>query len=256
MDATTPVTEPKQPGPIEQIGLFLARKGRRVRRMTVLSKRAVTERMTRVTFFVADVNELDWKRGQDLVLEMPVCGGIARRHYTIRDIDTAKRTLTIDFVQHGSSPAGEWVRNATEGSVLEAAGPRGHTYVRPADWHLFVGDETCIPGIAAMLEGLPPNTPAFAFIEIADDAERASAPTDARIVWLSRNGTPPGPGRILYDAVEAFALPPGRGHAYVIGETSNVRAIRQRLIARGMAKDQTFAEGYWRPGRIGGHDHA
>jgi len=127
--------------------------------------------------------------------------------------------------------------------------------VRPADWHLFIGDETAVPGIAAMLEGLPANTPAHAFIEIADDAGRQSAPTDARIVWLTRKGTPPGPSRILYDAVEAFALPPGRGHAYVIGETSNVRAIRQRLIARGLGKDQIAAEGYWRPGRIGGHDH-
>ncbi|MEI9888448.1 MAG: SIP domain-containing protein [Rhizomicrobium sp.] len=66
----------------------------------------------------------------------------------------------------------------------------------------------------------------------------------------------PGPSRILHDAVEAFAFPPGHGHAYIIGETSNVRAIRQRLIARGLGKDRTSAEGYWRPGRIGGHDHA
>ncbi|MBL6853249.1 MAG: siderophore-interacting protein [Alphaproteobacteria bacterium] len=235
--------------------LYLARKGRRVWRMTVLSRRQLTERMTRVEFFVGDVDELDWKRGQDLVLEMPVGAGIARRHYTIRDIDTAKRTLTIDFVAHGHGASSEWLRNASEGSVLDAAGPRGHTWVRPADWHLFVGDETAIPGIAAMLEGLQRNTPAYAFIEIADAAERASAPMDARIVWLTRNGMPPGPSRILYDAVEAFALPPGRGHAYVIGETSNVRAIRQRLIARGLSKDQIAAEGYWRPGRIGGHDH-
>jgi NADPH-dependent ferric siderophore reductase len=250
------LAETRTPGPIDRIGLFLARKGRRVWRMTVAAKQAVAPRMIRVEFAVPDVHELDWKRGQDLVLELPHAGGIARRHYTIRAIDTAKRTLTIDFVEHGSSPAGDWVRDAGEGSVIEASGPRGHTYLREADWHLFAGDETCIPGIFAMLEGLPAGAAAHAFLEIADDGERQPVPSGASVVWLPRNGTPPGPGRILYDAVEAFALPPGRGHAYVIGETSNVRAIRQRLIARGLAKEQTSAEGYWRPGRIGGHDHA
>lgn len=254
------LAEAKAPGPLDRVGLFLARKGRRVWRMTVASKRAVTPRMTRVAFAVPDVAELDWKRGQDLVLELPQKDGIARRHYTIRAIDTARCTLTIDFVLHGASPAGDWLRDAVEGSVIEASGPRGHTYVRPADWHLFVGDETAIPGIFAMLEGLPKNAKAQAFLEIADDDERqssfeGSAPTDAAIVWLPRNGTPPGSGRILPDAVEAFPLPPGRGHAYIIGETFTVRAVRQRLIARGMAKDQIAAEGYWRPGRIGGHDH-
>jgi NADPH-dependent ferric siderophore reductase len=247
--------ETKELGAFDHMRLFLARKGRRVWRMTVVSNTAVTPRMRRVVFSVPDVGELDWKRGQDLVLELPAAAGTARRHYTIRAIDAARRTLTIDFVVHGHGASAQWLRHAAEGSAIDAAGPRGHTYVRDADWHLFVGDETAIPGIAAMLEGLPAGTPAHAFIEIADDAERAAAPTDARIVWLSRNGAPPGSGRILYDAVEAFALPPGRGHAYIIGETSTVRAIRQRLLARGMAKDRIAAEGYWRPGRIGGHDH-
>ena len=27
------------------------------------------------------------------------------------------------------------------------------------------------------------------------------------------------------------------------------------LIARGLTRDQIYSEGYWRPGRIGGHDH-
>ena len=51
------------------------------------------------------------------------------------------------------------------------------------------------------------------------------------------------------------SLPKGRGHAIIIGETSNVRAQRQHLLAQGLGKDQIYAEGYWRPGRIGGHDH-
>jgi NADPH-dependent ferric siderophore reductase len=211
----------------------------------------------RVEFKATDLDELAWKRGQDLVLELPTPGGaIARRHYTIRDLDPAAKTLAIDFVLHGSSPAGDWVRGVAPGDSIAAAGPRGHTYIHEADWHLFVGDETCIPGIAAMIEGLAAGEKAFAFLEVADDGERQAIGGDAQITWLSRKGTHAGPSRILYDAVEGFGFPPGRGHAYVIGETSNVRAIRQRLLARGLSKDQTCAEGYWRPGRVGGHDHA
>ena len=59
----------------------------------------------------------------------------------------------------------------------------------------------------------------------------------------------------MFDAVEKFQFPQGNGHAYVIGETSNVRAVRHRLLERGLKREQISAEGYWRPGRIGGHDH-
>ena len=250
------LAEPETPGPIAQLAGFLARKGRRVWPLTVRGKRLVTQRMMRVTFTAPKLEEMAWKRGQDLVLELPLPGGaVARRHYTIRTLDAAAGTLAIDFVLHGESPSGTWLATAKEGDRIDAVGPRGHTYVRDADWHLMVGDETCIPAILAMLEGLPRGAQAFAFIEIADEDERQSVPGDARVTWLPRNGAAPGPSRILYDAVEGFAFPQGRGHACVIGETSNVRAIRQRLIARGLGRDRTSAEGYWRPGRVGGHDH-
>ena len=249
------IAERQSPSAVAQLALYLARKGRRVWPLTVTGTRAVTPHMTRVTFTVPKLDELVWKRGQDLVLELPQAdGAIARRHYTIRHLDADAGTLAIDFVQHGTSPAGAWLAGAAAGTTINAAGPRGHTYLHDADWHLFIGDETAIPGIFAMLEGLPRAAAAHVFLEIGKDEERQSAPVP--VTWLSRGGRAPGPGRILYDAVEAFTFPQGRGHAYILGETSNVRAIRQRLIARGLGKDQTCAEGYWRPGRVGGHDHA
>jgi NADPH-dependent ferric siderophore reductase len=251
------LAETQTGGPLSQLGLFLARKGRPAWTLSVVEKNLVTPRMMRVVFACETLDRLDWKRGQDLVLELPVNGGIARRHYTIRHLDPAKKRLTIDFVLHvGESAAGDWLRNTAPGDSIVAVGPRGHTYLREADWHLFIGDETGIPGIAAMLEALPRGAMAFAFLEIADDGERQQIAGDASVLWLSRNGAPPGPSAVLYDAVGAFAFPAGTGQAYVIGETSNVRAVRQRLIARGLGKNRICAEGYWRPGRIGGHDHA
>jgi NADPH-dependent ferric siderophore reductase len=247
----------EETGVLASLSSFLARKGRRAWPLTVVEKTRISPRMMRVRFSGADLDELEWKRGQDMVLEIPQEGGIARRHYTIRHHVAAARLLDIDFVLHGASPAGRWVANAKAGDELIAVGPRGHTYLRDADWHLFVGDETCIPGIFAMLEGLPPGAQAHAILE-SDGSEEALSP-DAKaavtLEWVSRNGAPAGPSRLLYERVERFAFPKGRGHAYVIGETGNVRTIRHRLIERGLAKDQIAAEGYWRHGRIGGHDH-
>ncbi len=251
------LSETKSASPLLQAVRFLARKGRRVWLLTLSGKEPLTANMLRLSFSGNDLGELTWKRGQDLVLELPQADGTtARRHYTIRKHDG--HTIAIDFVLHGGSPAGDWARAANIGDRIAAVGPRGHTYVRPADWHLMIGDETCIPALFAMIEGLSRTDRVFAFIEIADDAERQTVESAAavNITWLPRNGAPPGPSSILYDAVESFAFPQGLGHASIIGETHNVRAIRRRLIERGLGKDQCSAEGYWRQGRIGGHDHA
>jgi NADPH-dependent ferric siderophore reductase len=245
-----------QTGILENAALFLARKGRRAWPLTVTAKTQLTPLMVRVSFFGADLDELEYRRGQDVVLELPrTDGSVSRRHYTVRDHDAKK--LDIDFVLHGAGASGEWLDALKSGDEVIAVGPRGHTYVRPADWHLFSGDETCIPGIFAMLEGLSASDRAFVFIEVDSEADiqphRSKA--DVKIQWLFRRGRAAGPSEIMLDAIHAFEIPQGYGFAYVIGETSNVRGVRHHLLARGMQKDRIAAEGYWRPGRIGGHDH-
>lgn len=226
--------------------------------LEVMGAYDLTPRMRRVTLTGADLNELEYKPGQDLVLQMPLADGTTgRRHYTIRSLDKQKKRLDIDFVLHGDSPSGNWARDAKPGTRIDANGPRGRTVLDPtADWHLFTGDETCIPGILGMLETLPSHAHAWAFIEIADASDRQPVNCKARLdfQWLER-GCPGGPSDFMLKRVQAFKLPLGVGHAYLIGETSNVRAQRHDLLARGMTKEQISAEGYWRPGRIGGHDH-
>ena len=76
-----------------------------------------------------------------------------------------------------------------------------------------------------------------------------------KLEWLLRNGATPGPSDLLSKALAAFTFPSGKGHAIVIGETSNVRNQRHALLERGFDRSQIYAEGYWRPGRVGGHDH-
>ncbi|MGA0602898.1 siderophore-interacting protein [Caulobacter sp. KR2-114] len=226
--------------------------------LTVVDALDVTPRMRRVRFVGESLEAFPWRPGQDVVLNIPTPQGEARRHYTVRAFDRAERRLDIDFALHGDSPATRWARQAKMGDTLMANGPRGRTVVdAEADWHLFVGDETAMPAIMAMIESLRPGVRAQAIIEVRDADERQTPSTvaDVDIEWFYRQGPAHAASRALIDRMALYAIPPGVGQAAVIGETAMVRAVRQGLIARGFPRERISAEGYWRPGRIGGHDH-
>ena len=227
--------------------------------MRVVDSFDMASNMRRVVLTAADIDAFAYKPGQALVLMVPLPNGeTGRRDYTIRTMDRSAGTISIDFVLHGDTPAPAWARSARPGDVIEARGPRGGTVLRPdADWHLLTGDETCIPAIAHIIETMPAGSNAFVFIEVSGKGAEMPLETSANamIRWVHRNDIPPGPSDLMNGVVQDFVMPSGRGHAYIIGETSNVRRQRHTLIARGMTRDQISSEGYWRPGRIGGHDH-
>lgn len=227
--------------------------------LSVVESREVTPRMRRVIFTGDTLGDFAYRPGQALVCQIPLGNGeTGRRDYTIRSFDAEKRKLAIDFFLHGATPGPTWATNAKPGDVLETRGPRGGTVLNPdADWHLLTGDETCIPAILHILENLPEGAQAYAFIEVAErsDIQPLMTKGNVGLRWLSREGEPAGPGPFMLEHLKTFAPPPGRGHAYLIGETSNVRAQRHYLIAQGLERAQIASEGYWRPGRVGGHDH-
>ena len=221
-------------------------------RLTVRDSWPVTPLVQRIRFDAPELGDMMWTPGQDLVLNLP---DAPRRHYTIRGLRHG--SLDIDFVLHGHGPAANWARNARPGTEIEAMGPRGRTRLaEDAPWHLFVGDETCVPAIFAMAEALPTGAKAWAFLEIESPAERQDVGTAAELEleWVLRGG-PARPSDLLLDRLKAFEAPGGDGHAYLIGETSGVRAQRHFLLEQGWARERITAEGYWRPGRVGGHDH-
>lgn len=228
--------------------------------LRVLGVFDIAPHMRRVQLTGDGLEEFLPKPAQEIVLQIPQAGGNpAGRHYTIRSYDPASKVINVDFVLHGhSTPGVSWCLAAKPGDSIDIRGPRGRIALAPAaDWHLFVGDETCIPAIFALAEALPPNAPGYAFIEIGSPADRLelAAKPGFRLQWLLRDGRDPGPSDLLLNALSGFTLPQGKGHAIVIGETSNVRAQRHALLERGFERSQIYAEGYWRPGRIGGHDH-
>jgi NADPH-dependent ferric siderophore reductase len=160
--------------------------------------------------------------------------GTAR--YTIRQLDAAARLLTLDIVRHGDGPGERWVRSARPGDKIEGIGPRGKiTTSAAADWHLFIGDESALPGTFAMTEALPPDRPATLVLEIPEESDEQdlAAVASTRISWLHRLGAPAGdPSALAAEAAE-IELPPGRGHAYLFGEATVVSRLREVLAGRG-----------------------
>ena len=51
----------------------------------------------------------------------------------------------------------------------------------------------------------------------------------------------------MLEAVKGLSLPEGRGHAFVHGEATSVRAVRRHLVLeRGLPVDALSASGYWK----------
>lgn len=211
--------------------------------------------MRRVVFTADDIADFSYRPGQAIVFAMPLgTGETGRRHYTIRTADPRRGTIGVDFFKHGASPSVDWAMAASAGDTIEARGPRGGAWFRSdADWHLITADETGIPAVAHMLETMPATARGKAFVAVADRAHRLplAGPAGVEIVWLDRSAGEDAASA----ALKTLPLPEGRVHAILMGETASVRAQRHALIARGLGRDQISSEGYWRTGRIGGHDH-
>jgi NADPH-dependent ferric siderophore reductase len=186
-----------------------------------------------------------------LLFDQPGSDQPARRTYTVRRWDAEQGELTIDFVAHGDEGlAGPWATRAKPGDEISLMGPGGEYAPDPtADWHLFVGDASALPAIAAGLERVPAGVPAYAFLEIegADEEQKLDTPGDLTAIWLDRSDAGPD---LLADALRGTDLPTGRVHAFVHGEAASVRAVRRHLLVeRGVARQDLSVSGYWKRGR-------
>jgi NADPH-dependent ferric siderophore reductase len=227
--------------------------------LEVVDAVALSPTMRRVRVIGPGLEGLRYTPGQDLMLRVPSThqrtdGGVVNRRYTIRSFDAAARVATLDASLHGAGPGTDWVRGAGAGDRIDAIGPRGKITPRlESDWHLFIGDETGMPGALAMIESLPPETTAQALLEVDGPADEQfpdltlGPAVDLR--WLHRSGgAEPGDDSLLLQAVGDLHLPKGTGHAYVAAEARVVRRVRESLVERGLDQDRISAKAYWRRG--------
>jgi NADPH-dependent ferric siderophore reductase len=175
------------------------------------------------------------------------------RDFTPRRYDPARRELTLDFSLHGRGPAATWAAAAHPGAPLGVGGPRGSQVVSDTfDWHLLVGDETALPAIQRRLEELPERATALVVVEVDDarEEQRTESRASIDVRWVHRDRHQSVDG-----AVADLTFPAGEGFAWVAGEASMARRVRQHLIQeRGLAKAWIKAAAYWRLGSVGKHE--
>jgi NADPH-dependent ferric siderophore reductase len=219
----------------------------------VVSSARLTPHMQRLTLTAPQLDGFTCLPGQDVMLLVAAEGNRpVRRRYTIRELDTPERLLTLDIVLHGDGPGERWVRSAAPGDRIEGIGPRGKiTTSATADWHLFIADESALPATFAMTEALPPGSLATLILEVPeeDDEQDLSSVAATRISWLHRLGAPAGDPALLAGEAEDVEFPVGRGHAYLFGEAKVVSRLREILADRGLTEDQVSPKAYWGRGR-------
>jgi NADPH-dependent ferric siderophore reductase len=247
-----------------------ARARRAYRRMTVVAARAITPRMRRITLMGSDLSAFA-SGGLHVSLFLPgeaglppaemtetgrvVWGGEAPllRAYTIRRIDAAAGTVEIDMLlhpAHGAAPGGDFARDARPGMVVGMAGPGGGR-LPESSWLFLGGDETALPAIARMLEGLRPETTAVVRLEVCDRRDElplaSSAALDLR--WLHRGDTPAARSTLLLQALRTAAFPPPGAERFVwfAAEQEIARSAKSWLRGRAdFSAADYIAAGFWR----------
>jgi len=223
--------------------------------LEVVGAAALSSSFRRLSLTAPGIEGLQYAAGQDLMLRIPLTDDkVVNRRYTIRTLDPVARRVLIDVSLHGAGPGTDWVSAASPGDHIDAIGPRGKITLRPdADWHLFVADETGLPGALAMMEALPAGSVAIAILEVdgPEDEQASAAPQSARlgVRWLHRSGDAvPGDPAALQSAAAGVDLPGGVGHAYVAAEAGVVRGVSRILTERGLVPEQISGKAYWRRG--------
>lgn len=226
-----------------------------VHRGEVVANEALTPRMRRVTVRAETMREVAIVPAQDVELHLrDATGRRVKRRYTIRRHRPGSGEIDLDVLLHGDWPGSTWGASARPGDEIGFQGPRGKLELRSAPWHLLVGDESALPAIAAICDALPPDERAVAVIEVESAADELSV-SDADVRWVHRAGADPGTPDLLVPAVCKIAWPDGAGHAYLMGETRSMVALRALLEQRGFAHEAIFVKGYWniaRPDRVAG----
>jgi NADPH-dependent ferric siderophore reductase len=239
-----------------------ARGERKARTASVVRTEWLTPALVRVRFTGDDLRELPPLSFTDHYIKIlfPPAGSTAAealgadrrpvtRTYTIRSYDRETNELAIDFVVHGTEGlAGPWAATAQPGDTIAFMGPGGAYAPDPtADVHLFVGDESAVPAIAAALEALPAGASAEAFVEVAGPGYEPAMPSAPGISvhWVYRGEQPYG--EPLARAVRAADYPQGAVSVFVHGNAGMIKDLRRYFfVEHGVARASASISGYWR----------
>ncbi len=222
--------------------------------LEVVATAQLSPELVRVTFGGDGFAEFEDRAETDKYVKLKFTGADGMpvtRTYTVRRVDHDARTLDIDFVVHGDEGlAGPWAASARPGDRLSLMGPGGGYRPDPAaDWHLFLGDLSALPAIAAALEALPPDAVGHALLEVdSDDAILAlDAPAGVEVEWIVPAAPEPDTLATVLAQVE---WRDGTVQVFAHGEREAMKALRRALFdERGLERGQVSLSGYWARGR-------
>ena len=217
--------------------------------MVVESVDDLTPRMRRIRLSAPGLERLIELPGQDIALAFRAeDGSKVRRRYSIRAFDRERGLIEIVVVMHGDGPGMRWASSARKGMDIEGIAPRGKITIEPdADWHLFAGDATAVPGSFAMMERLPSGKQAFGFFLVDSPQERLPFGATGSVQW--RYGEPSIGAGSLLNAFQEIESRSGAGHAYLAGEVGLVTSLKAELLNQGWSPEQISGKAYWNQGR-------
>lgn len=205
---------------------------------------------------LAGDDELAGVAGNDLMIRMQDASGrFVRRRYSIRSFDPENGHLTLWIVTAHDGPGSHWARHAQPGDAIDVVGPRGKIVLdRDANWHLFVGDTTGLAAFYRMAQSIEAPGRAIFIVEIDDGNDALTADFDEGIgvtgIFVDRHGRARNDPAGLLSGLAAFAFPPDEGHAYLFGEFSVLKVMREALLDRGLEDDRISRKAFWRTGRV------
>ncbi len=178
------------------------------------------------------------------------------RDYTPHHFDPVALTLQLDFALHDAGPATAWARQARKGDRLVIGGPRSSFVVTGFGSHLLIGDDTALPAIRRRVAELPPGSDVTVLAEVGspEDREPFEGRANFNVRWVHRSANSPGAPHGLLAAMAATPLPDGPFYTWAACESSDAKAIRAALLARGADPAALRASGYWRRGATAAHD--
>lgn len=205
-----------------------------------------------------DATTLSGVPGNDVMIRMPgESQSFVRRRYSVRAVDAPRDELTLWISTMHDGAGSRWAQEAAPGDAVDVVGPRGKIPLDPgAQWHLFMGDVTGLSAFYRLAQSIEPPGQAILIIEIDHDDDARTAVLNDGVgvtgIFVDRGERRRGDPTTMLNGLSAFALPPGVGHAYLFGEFSVIRVLRETLVDRGIADEQISTKAYWRTGRRNG----
>ena len=169
------------------------------------------------------------------------------RFVTIRQVRAESNEVDLDIVRHGDGLISQFALGAQPGQEIGAMGPAGMQALPPHNRYFIAADGTGLPGVARLLENLPPSARGDVVVALPDDVDylphtplrvHRVAPSDFEV-------------RIVQDA-QRLTTRGETEYAYFAGEFENAQALRKHFRhALGFDKTTQISAAYWRRGKPG-----